>query len=72
MPHQRVVRHAAFMSCLDCGRQAGKRQDCRQLKKKKVKLRPAGFLAPEGRSTGLSSAPPMVGNAGSTGWIASD
>eukprot|EP00971_Amphidinium_carterae_P136541 2705404-Amphidinium_carterae.1 len=62
-PHQRVVRHAAYLHCLDCGRRAGKakgeynfsylkRQDCRKLQKTKVKLRPAGFLALVARSTG--------------------
>eukprot|EP00971_Amphidinium_carterae_P230339 4571272-Amphidinium_carterae.1 len=61
-PHQRVVRHAIFLRCLNCGRQAGKvkgeynffylkRQDCRQLKRKKVKVRPAGFLALDARRT---------------------
>eukprot|EP00971_Amphidinium_carterae_P318865 6338410-Amphidinium_carterae.1 len=47
-PHQRVVRHAAFLQCLDCGRQTRKvkvenicayrkRQDCNQLKNINVK-----------------------------------
>eukprot|EP00971_Amphidinium_carterae_P216706 4302080-Amphidinium_carterae.1 len=42
-----------------------KRQDCRKLKKEKVKLRPAGLLAPEARSTGLDGAPAV----GGTRWV---
>eukprot|EP00971_Amphidinium_carterae_P119181 2360941-Amphidinium_carterae.1 len=60
--HLHVVRHAAFLQCLDCLRQTGKvkgeynfaymtDQDYRKLKKKKVKVRPTGFLATETRST---------------------
>eukprot|EP00971_Amphidinium_carterae_P091037 1801998-Amphidinium_carterae.1 len=62
--HLCVVRHAAFLQCLDCGCETGKvkgeynffylkRQDCRKLKKKKVKVRLAGLLAPEVRRTDL-------------------
>eukprot|EP00971_Amphidinium_carterae_P267604 5308595-Amphidinium_carterae.1 len=56
--HQRVVKHASFLQCLDCNRQAGRvkatgkynfaymrTQDCRPLKTKKHKKRPTGFLA---------------------------
>eukprot|EP00971_Amphidinium_carterae_P149328 2960634-Amphidinium_carterae.1 len=40
-------------------------QDCRKLKKKKVKVRPTGFLAPaETRSTGSGSNPPAGGATG--------
>eukprot|EP00971_Amphidinium_carterae_P223017 4425390-Amphidinium_carterae.1 len=57
--------------CLDRGRQTGqvkgeyhfshlKRQDCRKLMKKRDKLRPAGFLAPEARRTGLEVRPLLV------------
>eukprot|EP00971_Amphidinium_carterae_P043293 851777-Amphidinium_carterae.1 len=56
--HQRVVKHADFIQCLDCNRQAGKvkatgkydfahmrTQDCRQLQIKRVKKRPTAFAA---------------------------
>eukprot|EP00971_Amphidinium_carterae_P202484 4017731-Amphidinium_carterae.1 len=51
--HRRVVKHASFLQCLDCNRQAGRvkatgkynfayvrTQDCRPLKTKKHKKRP--------------------------------
>eukprot|EP00971_Amphidinium_carterae_P208937 4145054-Amphidinium_carterae.4 len=59
--HQRVVKHEAFLQCLDCNRHAGRvkatgkcnfsymrTQDCGQLKIKKVKTRPTIFEAPAG------------------------
>eukprot|EP00971_Amphidinium_carterae_P075942 1500450-Amphidinium_carterae.1 len=53
-PHMHVVRHETFIQCRDCGRQTGKvrgdynfayrnRQNCRQLKKKTVKVGPSRF-----------------------------
>eukprot|EP00971_Amphidinium_carterae_P151802 3008835-Amphidinium_carterae.1 len=62
--HLRVVRHAAFLQCLDCGRQTGNVKGCRKLKKKKVKVRPTGFLATETRSTGSGGDPPAGGATG--------
>eukprot|EP00971_Amphidinium_carterae_P172874 3426777-Amphidinium_carterae.1 len=67
--HLCVVQHAAFLQCLDCICQTGKvkgeynfayltGQDCRKLKKKKVKVRPTSFLATENRSTGSGGDPP--------------
>eukprot|EP00971_Amphidinium_carterae_P174558 3460265-Amphidinium_carterae.1 len=50
---ERVVKHASFLQCLHCHRQAGRvkamgkymrTQDCRPLKTKKHKKRPTGFL----------------------------
>eukprot|EP00971_Amphidinium_carterae_P171101 3391005-Amphidinium_carterae.2 len=65
--HKRVVKHADFLQCLDCNRQAGKVksywQDCRQLKIKKVKKRPTGFDAgtEEASSSGVHPAGEATG-----------
>eukprot|EP00971_Amphidinium_carterae_P334049 6469113-Amphidinium_carterae.1 len=83
---RRVVRHAAFLKCLDCGRQPGKvkgnkyfsylkRQNFRQLKKKKVKRvrlgEPAPVAPPDGESIGGSL--PSFSNQESQrlGWASS-
>eukprot|EP00971_Amphidinium_carterae_P031044 611017-Amphidinium_carterae.1 len=72
--HKRVVKHADFLQCLDCNRQAGKvkttgknnfaymrTQDCRQLKIKKVKKRPTGYAA--GTEEASSRGVPPAGEA---------
>eukprot|EP00971_Amphidinium_carterae_P050337 991815-Amphidinium_carterae.4 len=75
-PHLHVVRHETHIQCRDCGQQTGKvngnynfadlnRQDCRPLKKRKVKKRPTGFAAAATRVTGLAEDLPAGGATGS-------
>eukprot|EP00971_Amphidinium_carterae_P181289 3596469-Amphidinium_carterae.1 len=72
--HQRVVKHASFLQCLDCNRQAGKvkatgkynfaymrTQDCTPLKTKKHRKKPTGFTADTEETS--SSGEPPVGEA---------
>eukprot|EP00971_Amphidinium_carterae_P056687 1120680-Amphidinium_carterae.1 len=66
-PHHGTCGPPCKLQCFECGRQTGKvkgeynfsylkRQKGRRLKKKKVKVRPAGILAPKVRSTDPSGA----------------
>eukprot|EP00971_Amphidinium_carterae_P193672 3842890-Amphidinium_carterae.1 len=69
--HERVVKHASFLQCLDCNRQAGRvkaigkynfaymrTQECRPLKTKKHKKRTTGFTA-DTKETSSSGVPPL-------------
>eukprot|EP00971_Amphidinium_carterae_P312076 6203362-Amphidinium_carterae.1 len=72
--HQRVVKHASFLQCLDCNRHAGRvkatgkhnfaymgTQDCRPLKIKKHKKRPTGIPEETQATSSLGVTP--VGDA---------
>eukprot|EP00971_Amphidinium_carterae_P106551 2110488-Amphidinium_carterae.1 len=80
--HQHVVKHASFLQCLDCNRQAGRvkatgkynfahmrTQDCRPLKTKKK--RPTGFPA-DTKATSSCGAPPAGEATGGPYHLASE